>query len=179
MCTSFFRCYSRFSVNTPHSSHAAADMFVLLSWCCGLYVACLECNPDFPQTRSWTALLGNMAILVDMILDPSTRSKKSLQKSALVRTRRALRYVRLPMCSYTPTYVSIESREPSRSHEGVARSDKVPAFSVGRRATSWHLRRRHPQAQKRQERKPERDRYLSQGEILRAPTLVVLLSLRD
>lgn len=70
-------------------------MFVLLSWCCGLYVACLECNPDFTKSRSWTALLGIMASLVDMLLDPATRAKKSLQKSALVRTRRALRYVSL------------------------------------------------------------------------------------
>ncbi|RPD57344.1 ARM repeat-containing protein [Lentinus tigrinus ALCF2SS1-7] len=79
-------------IHKRSSSHAAADMFVLLNWCCGLYVACLECNPDFPQSRCWTALLGIMASLVDMILDPSTRSKKSLQKSARVRTRRALRY---------------------------------------------------------------------------------------
>ncbi|KAI0366693.1 ARM repeat-containing protein [Pilatotrama ljubarskyi] len=74
------------------SSHAAADMFVLLSWCCGLYVACLDSNPDFPKTRSWQALLGIMATLVDMLIDPATRAKKPLQKSALVRTRRALRH---------------------------------------------------------------------------------------
>ncbi|CDO72622.1 hypothetical protein BN946_scf184985.g41 [Trametes cinnabarina] len=74
------------------SSHTAADMFVLLSWSCGLYAACLDSNPDFPKFRSWQALLGVMASLVYMILDPGTRAKKSLQKSALVRTRRALRH---------------------------------------------------------------------------------------
>ncbi|RDX47550.1 ARM repeat-containing protein [Lentinus brumalis] len=79
-------------IHKRSSSHAAADMLVLLSWCCGLYTACLECNPDFPKSPSWTALLGVMASLVDMLLDPSTHSKKSLQKSALVRTRRALRH---------------------------------------------------------------------------------------
>ena len=68
-------------------------MFVLLSWCCGLYVTCLDCNADFPSNRAWPVLLGIMASLLDMLLDPSTRSKKSLQKSALVRTRRALRHV--------------------------------------------------------------------------------------
>ena len=78
---------------TMPSAHAAADMFVLLSWCCGLYVTCLECSPDFPSNRAWPVLLGIMASLVDMVLDPSTRAKKSLQKSALVRTRRALRHV--------------------------------------------------------------------------------------
>ncbi|TBU31959.1 ARM repeat-containing protein [Dichomitus squalens] len=73
------------------SSTAAADMFVLHSWCCGLYVTCLGCNPDFTSDRTWPVLLGVMASLLDMLLDPSTRSKNSLQKSALVRTRRAFR----------------------------------------------------------------------------------------
>lgn len=75
------------------SSHAAAGMFVLLSWCCGLYGACLDSDTLFPSSRSWPALLGLMATLVDMLLDPSTRTKPSVRKSALVRTRRALRHV--------------------------------------------------------------------------------------
>ncbi|KAI0764358.1 ARM repeat-containing protein [Trametes elegans] len=73
------------------SSHAAADMFVLLSWCCGLYGVCLDCNPDFTKSRTWQALVGIMASLVESLLDPATRAKKSLQKSSLVRMRRALR----------------------------------------------------------------------------------------
>ncbi|OBZ65072.1 Translational activator GCN1 [Grifola frondosa] len=73
------------------SSHAAADMFVLLGWCCGLYVACLQSNPEFTSSRCWEVLVGVMASLVDMLLDPSTRTKHSIQKSSLVRTRRALR----------------------------------------------------------------------------------------
>ncbi|GBE83943.1 eIF-2-alpha kinase activator GCN1 [Sparassis crispa] len=73
------------------SSHAAADMFVLLSWCCGLYVTCLKANPNFAGTYAWDKMINVFAMLVDMLLDKSTRVKKSIQKSALVRTRRALR----------------------------------------------------------------------------------------
>ncbi|KAI0757516.1 ARM repeat-containing protein [Daedaleopsis nitida] len=79
-------------IQKKSSSHAAADMFVLLSWCCGLYVACLDCSPDFTISRSWTVLIGVMASLMNMLLDPSTHAKKSLHKSALVRSRRALRH---------------------------------------------------------------------------------------
>ncbi|KAI9068620.1 ARM repeat-containing protein [Trametes sanguinea] len=74
------------------SSHAATDMLVLLSWSCGLYIACLDSNPDFAKSRSWQALLAVMSSLIEMLLDPGTRAKRSLQKSALIRTRRALRH---------------------------------------------------------------------------------------
>ncbi|CCM02945.1 uncharacterized protein FIBRA_05060 [Fibroporia radiculosa] len=75
------------------SSYASADIFVLLSWCCGLYTVCLQCSPDFVTTSSiaWNGLISVIANLVDLVLDDSTRIKPSIRKSALVRTRRALR----------------------------------------------------------------------------------------
>ncbi|PCH35750.1 ARM repeat-containing protein [Wolfiporia cocos MD-104 SS10] len=73
------------------SAHAAVDMFVLLEWCCGLYTVCLKCNPEFTSTPSWSALIGIMAQLTDMLFNPLTRAKSSIQKSALSRTRRTLR----------------------------------------------------------------------------------------
>ncbi|KAI0710312.1 ARM repeat-containing protein [Cerioporus squamosus] len=100
-------------IHKRSSSYAAADMFVLLSWCCGLYVACLECNPDFSKSRSWTTLLGVMASLVDMLLDPTTHSKKSLQKSTLVRTRRALRHSPEKLPEVMRTLVALTKSLPS------------------------------------------------------------------
>ncbi|KAH9925947.1 ARM repeat-containing protein [Epithele typhae] len=79
-------------IHKSPSSCAAADIFVLLSWSCGLYVICLDCDPEFPTSRAWPVLLAIMACLVDMLLDPTTPGKKSIHKSALVRTRRALRH---------------------------------------------------------------------------------------
>ena len=76
------------------SAFASTDLFILLSWSCGLYTACLKCNPDFITTGSWNALVGVMTSLVDLLLDESIYTKKSIQKSALVRSRRALRSVR-------------------------------------------------------------------------------------
>ncbi|KAI0827665.1 ARM repeat-containing protein [Trametes gibbosa] len=100
-------------ISKSSSSHAAADMFVLLSWCCGLYVACLDSNPDFTTSRSWQALLGIMAALAEMLLDPSARSKKSLQKSALVRTRRALRHRPDVLSVVATTLLSLAKTMPS------------------------------------------------------------------
>ena len=73
------------------SSYAAADIFVLLSWSCGLYTTCLSASQDFVSTDSWPVLSGILATLLDIQLSPSTRSKPTMQNSALVRTRRALR----------------------------------------------------------------------------------------
>lgn len=76
---------------TLSSSYAAADIFVLLSWSCGLYTTCLSASPDFVSSDAWRVLTGVFATLLDLQLSPSTRSKPTMQKSALVRTRRALR----------------------------------------------------------------------------------------
>ncbi|OJT01635.1 Translational activator GCN1 [Trametes pubescens] len=95
------------------SSHAAADTFVLLNWCCGLYVACLDSNPEFTASRSWQALLGITASLVDMLLSPATPTKKSLHKSALVRTRRALRHRPEVLPTVMKTLLSLAKTVPS------------------------------------------------------------------
>lgn len=76
------------------SAHAASDMLVLLSWATGIYTACVQSNPDFTSAPAWAPLLGSMAVLLDFLLDEDVKAKSSLQKSALVRTRRALRIVR-------------------------------------------------------------------------------------
>ncbi|KAH0828924.1 armadillo-type protein [Lanmaoa asiatica] len=73
------------------SSYAAADIFVLLNWSCGLYTTCVSDSPDFSSSDAWRVLTGVLATLLDLQLNPSTRSKHTMQKSALVRTRRALR----------------------------------------------------------------------------------------
>ncbi|THG98438.1 hypothetical protein EW026_g3754 [Hermanssonia centrifuga] len=73
------------------SAYPPSDMLVLLSWACGIYVSCLKCNPDFTSSPAWSPLVGTMAVLLDLLLDKSARVKHAVQKSALVRTRRALR----------------------------------------------------------------------------------------
>ncbi|EMD33195.1 hypothetical protein CERSUDRAFT_142825 [Gelatoporia subvermispora B] len=73
------------------SSYASSDMFVLLSWTCGLYVTCVKTNPQLESTPAWEPLIGVMATLVDLLLNEASRAKPSVQKSTMVRTRRALR----------------------------------------------------------------------------------------
>ena len=75
------------------SAHAASDMLVLLSWTTGIYSACVQSNADFTSSPAWGPLLGSIAVLLDLLLDESLRAKSSVQKSALVRARRALRTV--------------------------------------------------------------------------------------
>ncbi|KAJ8595557.1 ARM repeat-containing protein [Rhizopogon salebrosus TDB-379] len=72
------------------SAYAPSDIFVLLSWACGLYATCLRSSPDFTSSPLWRVLVQIFATLLDMQLC-STRTKPTMQKSALVRTRRALR----------------------------------------------------------------------------------------
>jgi hypothetical protein len=74
------------------SSYAPSDLFVLLSWSCGLYTVCIKHNAQFTLSDPWKALIGSMATLLDMIAE-STKAKPALKKGALVRTRRALRSV--------------------------------------------------------------------------------------
>lgn len=74
------------------SSYAPADIFVLLSWSCGLLTTCVRANPDFTSTHLWRVLIGTTALLLDMLSD-STNAKPSLQHGGLVRVRRALRSV--------------------------------------------------------------------------------------
>ncbi|KAF8627766.1 hypothetical protein AX17_006131 [Amanita inopinata Kibby_2008] len=72
------------------SSYAAADMFVLLSWSCGIYTICAQSDPNFASSNPWRSLVSSMAALIDAILG-SEKAKPSLQKGALIRLRRALR----------------------------------------------------------------------------------------
>jgi len=74
------------------SSYAPSDLFVLLSWSCGLYTVSVKHNPQFTSSSSWKVLIGSMATLLDMVAE-STKAKPALKKGALVRTRRALRSV--------------------------------------------------------------------------------------
>ncbi|KAK0434719.1 hypothetical protein EV421DRAFT_1909191 [Armillaria borealis] len=79
---------ARYSKLSSSSACAPSDLFTLLSWCCGIYTICMQRSPGFSETQSWSALLGSMALLLDMISD-SSRAKESLKHAALVRTRRA------------------------------------------------------------------------------------------
>lgn len=87
------------------SSYASSNVFVLLSWCCSIYSECLSINPDFPSTSSWNVLLGAFATLIGILLDNSAHTKPAVRKSALVRTRRALRSVRTII--YLPLHLPI------------------------------------------------------------------------
>ena len=85
------------SASTQHfrllSSYAPSDIYVLLSWACGLYTVCVKHNSDFITSNYWRVLVGSMALLVDMLME-STQAKPSLKHGGLVLTRRALRSVR-------------------------------------------------------------------------------------
>lgn len=72
------------------SSHAPSNLFVLLSWSCGLYTTCVKCDPDFSASNSFRVLVGSMAFLLDM-LSESSMVKPSMKRGAVVRVRRALR----------------------------------------------------------------------------------------
>ncbi|KIJ63493.1 hypothetical protein HYDPIDRAFT_175892 [Hydnomerulius pinastri MD-312] len=82
---------ARISKRGSPSSYAPADIFVLLNWSCGLYTTCLKSSANFVSSESWSVLIGILAELLDLQLNRSTRMKPTMQKSALVRTRRALR----------------------------------------------------------------------------------------
>ncbi|KAH8103551.1 armadillo-type protein [Cristinia sonorae] len=75
------------------SSHrrASTDSFVLLSWCCALYTTRLQECGDFTTSKAWSSLVTTLATLLDVILDKAAHVRPSVQKSSLVRTRRALR----------------------------------------------------------------------------------------
>ncbi|KAG7093730.1 hypothetical protein E1B28_007382 [Marasmius oreades] len=72
------------------SSYAPSNLYVLLSWCCGLFTVCVETNPTFAESQSWNSMLSSMATLLDM-LSSSQQAKPSLKNGGLVVVRRALR----------------------------------------------------------------------------------------
>lgn len=97
--------FHQFSNHDFSSSYAPSDLFVLLSWSCGLYTVCVKHNPQFTSSNSWKVLIGSMATLLDMVTE-STKAKPALKKGALVRTRRALRSVWSNLTSLThPTHL--------------------------------------------------------------------------
>lgn len=73
-----------------HSSYAPSNLFVLLSWSCGLYTTCTKHNAEFPSANAFRALVGSMAFLLDLVSE-STIAKPSLKHGSVVRVRRALR----------------------------------------------------------------------------------------
>lgn len=75
------------------STYAPADLYVLLSWSCGLYTVYSATNTDASSTLPWKTLIAVMATLLELILNKSTPAKDTLRKGALVRTRRSLRSV--------------------------------------------------------------------------------------
>jgi hypothetical protein len=79
------------------ATYASTDLFVLLSWCCGIYEVCTKSAEDFPAARAWPILVGLIATLSDLLLSPASRTKPAIQKTTIVRTRRALRSVCAPM----------------------------------------------------------------------------------
>jgi len=91
-----FNSYSSL-VTSIFSSYASSDIFVLLSWSCGIYNTCVTADSDFPLTNTWRLLLGTLATLLDM-LSGCDNAKKSVVNGALVRVRRALRSVRRVSC---------------------------------------------------------------------------------
>ncbi|KAG6844943.1 hypothetical protein H0H87_002276 [Tephrocybe sp. NHM501043] len=64
------------------SSYASSDLFVLLSWTCGIYTICVGVSPEFTSTNVWRVLVGSMATLMDM-LNASTQAKQSLTHGVL------------------------------------------------------------------------------------------------
>ncbi|KAF8063638.1 armadillo-type protein [Lyophyllum atratum] len=97
------------------SSYASSDLFVLLSWSCGIYTVCAKASPEFSSTNVWRVLVGSMATLLDM-LNASTKAKTSMLQGALVRVRRALRSApeELPTLISTLLAISKSSQAPLR-----------------------------------------------------------------
>ncbi|KAF8057458.1 armadillo-type protein [Lyophyllum atratum] len=97
------------------SSYASSDLFVLLSWSCGIYTVCAKASPEFSSTNVWRVLVGSMATLLDM-LSASTKAKTSMLQGALVRVRRALRSApeELPTLISTLLAISKSSQAPLR-----------------------------------------------------------------
>ncbi|KAH7929550.1 ARM repeat-containing protein [Leucogyrophana mollusca] len=104
----------RISKRGTPSSYAPGDIFVLLSWSCGLYTTCLQTSPEFSLSESWRVIVGVLATLLDLQLNQSSRTKPTMRKSALVRVRRALRSTpeKLPVLMATVIAQAKSSQTP-------------------------------------------------------------------
>ncbi|KAG5642517.1 hypothetical protein DXG03_002618 [Asterophora parasitica] len=114
------------------SSYASSDLFVLLSWSCGIYTVCVNANPEISSTNVWRVLVGSMATLLDML--NASNAKSSLLQGALVRVRRALRSAGEKLHTVISTLLAISksSQSPFRmiSLLGVAISVLIRLKSV-------------------------------------------------
>ncbi|KAL0955554.1 hypothetical protein HGRIS_001793 [Hohenbuehelia grisea] len=97
------------------SAYASSDLFVLLSWSCGLYTVCLKTNPDFTSSQSWITLVTALATLLDILLE-SAVAKPSMKNGVLVRVRRALRSepAKIPVLADTLLQQAKSSQTPLR-----------------------------------------------------------------
>jgi hypothetical protein len=125
----------------PHSNHtsgvhppfpssmAPANLFALLSWCCALYAVLVRYSTTFRSSALWTSLATSMATLLDLLRQPSTRAKSSIQKGAVVRTRRALRSVNIRVVilglNINPLAVSCSSARPHQYTFGPVKNTLV------------------------------------------------------
>lgn len=152
---------SRLMTRLLPRAHASTDVFVLLSWCCGIYTVCLQCNPEFPSERSWSPLVSTIAALLNLLLDKATKTKPTVQKSALVRTRRALRtvsreYYHLDDCMTSDTL--LEPREDHRSPQDFDCKGKISLCTSFPRTSARCRRRRQASAKEHQRRFSQADR---------------------
>ncbi|KAK1228592.1 translational activator of GCN4 [Marasmius sp. AFHP31] len=106
---------SQLSNRGSSSSYAPSNLYVLLSWACGLYTVCLQSNPTFAEPQSWKSILSSIAILLDMLCS-SQQAKPSLKNGGLVVTRRALRSAgsRIPDVISTLLSLSKAGQSPLR-----------------------------------------------------------------
>ncbi|KAI0343486.1 ARM repeat-containing protein [Trametopsis cervina] len=95
------------------SAYPSADMLVLLSWLCGIYSTCVKYNAEFALSPPWISLVASMATLLDLLLDDSLKTKPNVRKSALVRTRRALRSHPQHLPTVVKTLVATGKSHPS------------------------------------------------------------------
>jgi hypothetical protein len=89
---------------TNTRSYASSDLFVLLSWSCGVFTAVIKNNSAFgtdANAAPWRTLIGTIATLFDML--SASVKKASILQGALVRVRRAFRSV----CCYLGIFFKV------------------------------------------------------------------------
>lgn len=142
VCLLHLKICAKCSLNC-YRGFAPSDIFVLLSWSTGLYTELLKTNPDFPSTSPWRALIGTIAILLDLLLDSSSHAKPAVRKSSIARVRRALRSV-WTGCLYRVIVgpdCFVESCEPVESDGYNPHERQVVFESSGDGTSARHVRR--------------------------------------
>ncbi|KDQ20094.1 hypothetical protein BOTBODRAFT_101949 [Botryobasidium botryosum FD-172 SS1] len=82
---------NRLCAGGARNASALSNQYVLLTWMCSLYGVCLALDSSFTSRPVWTSTVRVLATLLDSILGADSKSKGSIQKSATVITRRAVR----------------------------------------------------------------------------------------